>query len=152
MVLPQRTYCTPEFPAPSCPFSPFSPCGPWAPVFPTAPWSPLGPGGPGDGLLVPGFPCSPTKYKMALSARSQHFHLFLCLKVESIKAFFSSGALTIHICFQACSGWKLACLQLIHYMVINCKNRKRNTLSENNWDANLTSITALLLYCRLTSN
>ena len=25
-------------------------------------------------------------------------------------------------------------------------------LSENNWDANLTSITALLLYCRLTSN
>ena len=66
--------------------------------------------------------------------------------------FFSSGALTSHICFQAWSGWKLACLQLIHCMIINCKNRKRNTLSENNWDVNLTSITALLLYCRLTSN
>ena len=73
--------------------------------------------------------------------------------MESIKVpFFSYGLLTIHICFYACSGWKLAGLQLIHFMTINCKNRKRNNLSENNWDANLPSITALLLYCRLTSN
>ena len=73
--------------------------------------------------------------------------------MESIKVlFFSYGLLTIHICFYACSGWKLAGLQLIDSMTINCKNRKRNNLSENNWDANLTSITALLLYCRLTSN
>ena len=63
MVLPQRTYFTPDVPTPSCPFSPLAPCGPWAPVLPTAPWSPLGPGGPGNDLFVPCFPCSPTKYK-----------------------------------------------------------------------------------------
>ena len=72
--------------------------------------------------------------------------------MESIKVFFSYGLLTIHICFHACSGSKFAGLQLIHSMTINYKNRKRNNLSENNWDANLPSITALLLYCRLTSN
>ena len=63
MVLPQRTYFTPDVPAPSRPFSPFAPCGPWAPVFPTVPWSPLGPGGPENGLLVPGFPGSPMTVK-----------------------------------------------------------------------------------------
>ena len=72
--------------------------------------------------------------------------------MESIKVFFSYGLLIIHICFHACSGSKFAGLQLIHSMTINYKNRKRNNLSENNWDANLPSITALLLYCRLTSN
>ena len=61
MVLPQRTYFTPDLPDPSCPLWPLAPWGPLAPVFPTGPWSPLGPGGPGNGLLVPGFPCSPIK-------------------------------------------------------------------------------------------
>ena len=76
VVLPQRMYFTPEFPAPSCALSPLAPCGPWAPVFPTAPCSPFGPGGPGNGLLVPGFPCSPKKYQMSQSAWSQLYDLF----------------------------------------------------------------------------
>ena len=153
MVLPQRTYFTPDVPAPSCPFSPLAPCDPCAPVFPTAPWSPFGPGGPGNGFLVPGFPCSPTKYKMTQRRLIPAFWLILVLKSGIHKStFFSYVLLTIHICFHACSGWKLTGLQLIHSMIINCKNRKRNTLSENNWDANLTSVTAFLLYCRLTSN
>ena len=38
---------------------------------PTAPWSPLGPGGPEDDLLVPCFPCSPTKYKKTPSTQTR---------------------------------------------------------------------------------
>ena len=59
MVLPQRTYFTPDFPAPSFPFSPLVPWGPFNPGLPAEPLSPLGPGGPGKGLLTPGLPASP---------------------------------------------------------------------------------------------
>ena len=66
MVLPQRTYFTPDFPAPSFPFSPLGPGGPFNPGLPAEPLSPLVPGGPGKGLLIPGLPASPVSQQTRL--------------------------------------------------------------------------------------
>ena len=79
MVLPQRTYFTPDFPAPSFPFSPLGPCGPFNPGLPAEPLSPLGPGGPGKGLLTPGLPASPVsgqKYKVERFLENVFYTLF----------------------------------------------------------------------------